>query len=116
MDWSTANHKPRPHTVPAAPRLIRTLCVMTRRPNKSVTAGIYEHPLGRELRVYYGQDENNIVSTEVSRTGDGPLEHHASELRIVLESTGWTAASKNLVLRRGCCTETHRTRRSVEKS
>jgi hypothetical protein len=75
-----------------APLLIRALWVCTRPPNKSVTAGIYENPYGHELRVYYGQDENNVVSTSLSRTDDAPLEHEAAEIRAVLEQQGWTPA------------------------
>src|SRR5687768_17487739 len=46
---------------------------MTRPPNKSITAGIYETGVGRELRAYYGQDESNLVDSPLSRTGDTPL-------------------------------------------
>jgi hypothetical protein len=89
-DWSTANHIPAGLPGPQAPRLIRTLWVMTRQPNKSITAGIYDNPYGRELRVYYGQDENNVVSTSLSRTGEAPLEQEAATIRAVLEEQGWT--------------------------
>jgi hypothetical protein len=65
---------------------------MVRPPNKTVTAGIYENVYGHELRVYYGSNENNIVMTELSRTGDAPLESRASELRITLEEVGWRPA------------------------
>jgi len=30
---------------------------------------VYENVFVRELRVYYGQDENNIHATSLSRTG-----------------------------------------------
>lgn len=88
-DARTWDHTPRPRPEPAAPRLIRTLWVMTRPPNRSVTAGIYENVYGRELRTYYGQDENNVVDSLLSRTGDAPLEQRAGELRAVLVSQGW---------------------------
>lgn len=78
---------------PPSPPLVRTLWVMTRSPNKSVTAGIYGHPYGHELRVYYGQDEHNLLDSLLSRTGDAPLEHRAGEIRGVLEQQGWTAAA-----------------------
>ena len=92
-DASTWNHHPGARLDPPAPKLIRTLWVMTRPRNKSVTAGIYENPYGHELRVYYGQDENNIVSTELSRTDDAPLERQANVIREVLMSQGWMSAS-----------------------
>jgi hypothetical protein len=65
---------------------------MTRPRNKSVSAAIFDSRFGHELRIYYGQDENNIVSTTLSRTGDEPLEHEASQIRAVLEVQGWVAA------------------------
>jgi hypothetical protein len=92
VDWSTAHHAPKRQEPPTL-QLIRTLWVVTRPPNRSITAGIYENPCGHELRVYYGQDENNVVSTSLSRASDEPLEHEASEIRAVLESKGWTATT-----------------------
>lgn len=89
----TWDHVPSKRPDPPAPRLIRTLWVMTRPPNKSVTAGIYETLFGSELRVYYGQDENNLLDSLLSRTDDAPLEHRASEIRAVLDSQGWTPAT-----------------------
>jgi hypothetical protein len=89
MDWSTADHIPADRHGPPPPRLVRTLWLMTRPPNKSVTAGIYENVFGRELRVYYGQDENDVVSTSLSRTGEAPLEDEAATIRGVLEEQGW---------------------------
>ena len=91
MDWSTAHHQSARRADPPAPRLLRTLWIVTRPPNKSVTAGIYEHVVGHELRVTYGQDDHNIVSTSLSRTGDAPLEHEAANIRGVLEAVGWSA-------------------------
>jgi hypothetical protein len=66
---------------------------MTRSPSRSVTAGIYENPYGRELRVYYASDENNLLDSLLSRTDDGPLDR-AGEIRIVLEQQGWTEATR----------------------
>jgi hypothetical protein len=54
--------------------LARTLWTMTRLPNRSVTATIYETETGRELRVYYGADANNLLDSLLSRSGDDPLE------------------------------------------
>jgi hypothetical protein len=42
-----------------------------------VTAAIFESLYGHELRVFYDGDQNNIVSTKVSRTDDGPLEQRS---------------------------------------
>ena len=70
--------------------LSRTLWTMTRPPNKTIMAAIYDVLTGRELRVTYG-DETNPLDTLLSRTGDAPLEARASELREVLESKGWMA-------------------------
>jgi hypothetical protein len=56
-----------------------------------VTAAIFESLYGHELRVFYDGDQNNIVSTKVSRTDDGPLEQEAEAIRITLEEVGWRA-------------------------
>ena len=63
--------------------------LLTRPPNKTVTAALFKTLYGHELRVFYNQDESDIISTSLSRTGDGPLEHEASEIRAVLETVGW---------------------------
>ena len=86
MEWSKVNTPATRRPDPPAPRLIRTLWVMTRLPNKSITCGIYESRYGRELRTYYSQDENNLLDSLLSRTDDVPLEDRASELRAVLDS------------------------------
>jgi hypothetical protein len=65
---------------------------MMRPPDKRVTAGIYQHPLGEELRVYYGQNENNLLDSLLSCTDDAPLEYHAAEIRAVFQAQGWEAA------------------------
>jgi hypothetical protein len=93
MDWAASHHKAARRSDPAAPRLLRTLWVMARPPNKSVTAGIYETAFGHELRVYYAQQEDNLLDSLLSRTDDAPLEHRAGEIRAVLEQQGWTPAS-----------------------
>ena len=73
---------------------VRTIWIMTRPPNKSLTAAVYDVETGRELRVYYGQDEFNVVDSLLSRTGEQALLQRASELRQILEWAGWAAASK----------------------
>jgi hypothetical protein len=92
VDWSKVNTPAARQPDPPAPTLIRTLWTMTRPPNKSVTAGIYRHPLGHELRVYYGQHEHNLLDSLLSRTDDVPLEYRAAELRLVLEQADWAAS------------------------
>ena len=57
-----------------------------------MTAGIYQTMFGHELRVYYNQDESNLLDSLLCRTDEKPLERRACELRAVLESLGWTAA------------------------
>jgi hypothetical protein len=90
-DSGTWKDVPARRADPPAPKLVRTLWVMTRPPNKSVTCGIYENVFGRELRTYYSSDESNLLDSVLSRTGDEPLQHRAGELRAVLVSQGWSA-------------------------
>jgi hypothetical protein len=70
--------------------LARALWTMTRPPNKPITAAIYDVESGRELRVHVGTDPNNLVTSLLSRDGDGPLEVRANELRAVLLEQGWS--------------------------
>lgn len=92
MDWASSDHTPARRSTPPVPPLLRTLWVMTRPPNRSVTAGIYETTFGRELRVYCAQQEDNLLDSLLSRTDDIPLERRAGEIRSVLEQQGWTPA------------------------
>src|SRR4051812_29479094 len=46
VDWSKVNTPAAPRPDPPAPTLIRTVWVMTRPPNKRVTAGIYQTRFG----------------------------------------------------------------------
>ena len=63
---------------------------MARSPTGRVTAAIYEHPAGHELRIYYGDDGGLVVDTFVSREGEAILVTRADALRTVLEEHGWT--------------------------
>jgi len=56
-----------------------------------VTAAVYPHPAGHELRVYYGVDESNVVDSFVSREGEAILVARADALRTLLEEHGWAA-------------------------
>lgn len=78
-------HAPRAPTL----QLQRTLWTMTRH-DKTVTAAIYLTDVGRELRVHYGADVDNLLDSLLSRTGDAPLEVRAADLRSVLTAQGWT--------------------------
>jgi len=84
MDGSDAS------TPPAPPGRVRTLWVMAKVPTGRVTAAIYEHPAGHELRIYYGADEGHVVDAFVSREGEAVLVARADALRTVLEEHGWT--------------------------
>jgi hypothetical protein len=42
------------------------------------------------LRIYLqGQQENNLLDSLLSRPDDTALEHHAAEIRAVLQAQGW---------------------------
>jgi hypothetical protein len=84
VDWSKVNMPAARRPDPPAPTWIRTLWVMTRPTNKSVTAGIYHTRFGHELRVSVGPDQDNVIDSLLSRTDDAPLESRAVELRLVL--------------------------------
>jgi hypothetical protein len=43
---------------------------------------------GRELRVHYGANVNNLLDSLLSRTGDSQLEFRADDLRAVLLEQG----------------------------
>ena len=73
------------------PRLLRSLWVLTHSPDAKLTAGIYQHPFGHELRVFYGDDEQHVVNAYVSADGDSILLARADALRELLEQRGWVA-------------------------
>lgn len=64
------NTPPQEAPNPPAPRLLPTLWLVTRLPNTSVTVGLYEPPVGTEVRVCYGEDENKFVASALSSIGD----------------------------------------------
>jgi hypothetical protein len=72
--------------------LARTLWTLTRPPNKTIIAEIFDVETGRERRIRYG-DEQNLLDSLLSRSGDGPLEERAAELRAVLLEKGWVERS-----------------------
>jgi hypothetical protein len=71
------------------PGLVRPLWVLTKGPHR-LTAGIYLHPFGHELRVFQSDDPRNVVNSFVAKAGDPTLITRADVLRDVLEGHGWT--------------------------
>ena len=59
-------------------------------PDRSVTAAIYVTDAGRELRVHYGANINNLLDSLLSREGDAPLEARADHLRSILREQKWS--------------------------
>jgi hypothetical protein len=93
MDWSKAKMPVGKRPDPPAPRLMRHLWTVRKsEPDRSITAGVYRNPYGRELRIHWGERPDNLLDSLLSRTDDAPLEFRANELRAVLLEQGWTAA------------------------
>jgi hypothetical protein len=63
-------------------------------PRSVVVAAIHEHPVGRELRVYFDHDEDKVAYTQVGPTS--ALEAKASELRAVMLQQGWMPIAHDL--------------------
>lgn len=76
--------------LPDGHRLVQTLWMMTRPPNKSVAAGIYETGDGLELRVYSGQDETNLLHSMQSQDDEDLLILRADAIRSRLRGEGWS--------------------------
>jgi hypothetical protein len=56
-----------------------------------ITAAIYKHPHGQELRVFIEPEEkNDLLWSELAQFDFTPLEQKASDLRAVLLEKGWT--------------------------
>jgi hypothetical protein len=81
----------KPTEPPSPPRLehVRDLWQLRRphRPQHVLTASIYETDPSRELHA--GFSLTNLIYSELSRTGDGPLEARAEDLRVSLLESGW---------------------------
>jgi hypothetical protein len=59
-------------------------------PARVVAAALYEHPAGRELRVYFEPDGmDDVLQTEVVGHDVAPLEEQAEVLRGLLRAQGW---------------------------
>jgi hypothetical protein len=74
--------------------LVRSLWVLIKGPSQ-LTAAIYLHPFGHELRVFHGDDMHHVVNSFVAKAGDATLVTRADVLREVLEGHGWTLRSSS---------------------
>lgn len=73
----------------ARPRQLRALWRM-QGPSRVVAAGLYEHPGGTELRVYFEpEDRDDLLRSEVNRFDVDALESKAETLRDLLRDKGW---------------------------
>jgi hypothetical protein len=72
----------------ADPEPLRILWRM-RGVRRIVTAGIYSHPAGWELRVSFEGQADDILHTQVHRFDRGVLEEKAEEMRAALREKGW---------------------------
>jgi hypothetical protein len=83
---------------PARPRIatsavLRVLWRMQGR-TRIVTAALYDHPVGTELRVYLEPESaNDLLNSHVERFDIGVLETRAEALRAILLEKGWTDAA-----------------------
>jgi hypothetical protein len=63
-------------------------------PTRIVTAALYDHPVGTELRVYLEPESaNDLLNSHVERFDIGVLETRAEALRAILLEKGWTDAA-----------------------
>lgn len=76
---------PRPRD-PEPPKQLHVIWRM-QGPRSVVVAALYEHPVGRELRVFFEDSEDNVLHTQVG-TVDA-LEAKAAKLRAVMLEQGW---------------------------
>lgn len=84
-----------PTPPPRPPRLehVRDLWRAHRpqQPAKMLTAALYDTDTGRELRV--GFSAENLIHSELSRTGDDLLIARSNDLRAVLLEQGWAVTT-----------------------
>jgi hypothetical protein len=63
-------------------------------PHRIVTAALYGHPAGTELRVYLEPEAaGDLLHSHVERFDAGVLETRAEALRVMLLEKGWTDAA-----------------------
>lgn len=58
---------------------------------QTISAAIYKHPHGLELRVFLGEERNDDLLFSELAGINLPLEEKATSLREVLLETGWSA-------------------------
>jgi hypothetical protein len=69
-------------------RLLRVLWRMQAR--RVVTAGLYSHSAGTELRVFFEPESaDDLLHSQVERFDVTALEDKAAEMRLVLLERGW---------------------------
>lgn len=74
---------------PAASTPVRKLWRMQAR--RIVTAALFSHPAGNELRVYFEPEEaGDLLHSQVERLDLSVLEDKAAEMRHMLLEKGWT--------------------------
>jgi len=62
-------------------------------PRRVVTAALYRHPAGTELRVYLGPEtSDDLLNSQVERFDIRVLEERAAALRAILVEKGWRDA------------------------
>jgi hypothetical protein len=62
-------------------------------PRRIVTAALYHHPAGTELRVYLEPESaDDLLHSQVERFDVGVLETRAEALRMILLEKGWRDA------------------------
>lgn len=67
-----------------------------RGPTRVVAAGLYTHPGGWELRVYFEpEDGNDVLETRVERFDQSVLEERAAVLAQILREKGWWPLAKS---------------------
>ena len=78
-----------PRRDPPRPKQLRLLWRM-RGPERILAAGLYEHPGGTELRVYFEPEErDDMLQSYVERFDVDALELRANTLRDILREKGW---------------------------
>jgi hypothetical protein len=98
MHWSTVRIEAQRATAEGpALRRIRLLWRAERRNAfrcQVITAAIYKHPVGQELRVFLEpEDQHDLLMSEVEGMNLCALDERAARLREVLLESGWTDQS-----------------------
>ena len=95
MDWHTVHSDPRKPIDVTSPEQLRVLWRVERRKQfwaQIITAAIYRHQLGQELRMFPGDEsDNNLLHSELARFGFTPLAEKATAL-VLIENGGISRA------------------------